>query len=130
MLTLDGPRALVLWTIAMVVLTAALVWALIQVSQALLLVYVSGLLAIGFAPLVRLIERQRLRPVGKRIPRWLAILVIYVAILGTFAGMALLILPPLVQQARAFWANLPDLFHRAQRVLIERGILTEPMTFG
>ncbi len=114
----------------MVIVAGVLVWAIIQIRQALLLMYVSGLLAIGFSPLVRLIERQRVLPVGKRIPRWLAILVIYLAMLGAFAGMALLVLPPLVQQARAFWANLPDLFHRAQNILIQRGILSEPVTFG
>ena len=36
--------------------------------------YVSGLLAIGFSPIVRLIERQKVLPIGRRLPRWLAIL--------------------------------------------------------
>ena len=36
----------------------------------------SGLLAVGFSPIIRLIERQRFLPIGtRRFPRWLAILV-------------------------------------------------------
>ena len=45
------------------------------VREVLLLIYVSGLFAIGFSPIVRLIERQKVLPIGtKRFPRWLAIL--------------------------------------------------------
>ena len=127
---MEEPRALVLWTIVMVVLTGFGVWALVQMRQALLLIYVSALLAIGIAPVVRLIERQKLLPIGTRIPRWLAILVVYLVILGTLAGIGLVVLPPLVQQARAFWSQLPDLVDRGQQFLVRRRILNEPITFG
>jgi predicted PurR-regulated permease PerM len=74
----ESARALVAWTIAMVALAVALVWALWVARQALLLVYVSSLLAIGFSPVVRMLERQRVVPIGsRRVPRWLAILIVY-----------------------------------------------------
>ena len=51
---------------------------LFQVRSTLLLVYISALFAMGISPLVRMIERQRLFPHRqRRLPRWLAILMIY-----------------------------------------------------
>ena len=96
----NSPRTLIAWTIVMVLLAVAAAWALYLVRQALVLIYVSVLLAIGFSPLVRLIERQQLLPIGTRIPRWLAILIVYLAILGVVAGIAFLILPPFITQAQ------------------------------
>ena len=59
---------------------ALIVWCAFLVRDVLLLIYVSGLLAIGFSPIVRLIERQKVLPIGtRRFPRWLAILILYLA---------------------------------------------------
>jgi hypothetical protein len=41
-------------------------WAAFLVRACLLLLYISGLLAIGFSPIVRLIERQKFLPIGSR----------------------------------------------------------------
>ena len=114
----------------MVVLTVILLWAAYRVREVLLLLYVSGLLAIGFSPIVRLIERQHLLPVGtRRFPRWLAILVLYVFIIGTFVGIGMLIFPPLIDQAQEFWAQKEQMFDQAQRFLRDRGLLRgEQMT--
>jgi predicted PurR-regulated permease PerM len=108
-----------------------LLWCAYLVRDALLLVYVSSLLALGFSPLVRLIERQRLLPIRStrpRVPRWLAILVPYVAILGTITLVFILLWPPLVAQSRALWAQLPDMFDRAQQFLVGKGLLNEHLT--
>ena len=76
-------KSLILWTIAMTALAVILLWCAFLVRDALLLVYISGLLAIGFSPIVRLIERQKVLPMDSaRFPRWLAILILYLAILG------------------------------------------------
>ena len=108
----------------MVVLTIILLWAAYRVREVLLLLYVAGLLAIGFSPIVRLIERQRLLPVGtRRLPRWLAILVLYVFIIGTFVAIGMLIFPPLIDQAQEFWAQKEQMFAQAQQFLRERGLL-------
>jgi predicted PurR-regulated permease PerM len=53
-------RSLIRYAIWMTVLAALLLWAAYLVHEVLLLLYISGLLAIGFSPIVRLIERQRL----------------------------------------------------------------------
>lgn len=104
-------------------------WSAYLVRDALLMIYISSLLALGFSPLVRLIERQKILPIrGARFPRWFAILVPYVAIVVTVTLMFALIWPPLVTQARALWAQLPDMFDSAQRFLVGKGLLNEHLT--
>jgi predicted PurR-regulated permease PerM len=117
----------------MTALTVILLWAAFQVREVLLLIYISGLFAIGFSPMVRLIERQRLLPIGsKRFPRWLAILVLYLFILGTITAIGFLVFPPLIRQAQEFWAAAPVMvergFENAQQWLISKGILHEHLT--
>ena len=86
------------------------------------------LFALGFSPIVRIIERQRFLPIAKRLPRWLAILILYLAILGTVALVLFLIFPPLVRQGQALWENLPEMFDRGQQFLIDKGWLKEHLT--
>ena len=125
----SSPRALILWGIWMTALAVVLLWSAYLVRDALLLVYVSGLLAIGFSPIVRLIERQTVLPIGtRRAPRWLAILVLYLFILGTLAGVGFAIFPPLVRQAQQLGRQLPQMFERAQEYLIAKGLLGEHLT--
>jgi hypothetical protein len=93
----DTPRQLILWTIAAVAGAVVVLWLLYLAREVLLLLYVSALFAIGFSPFVGLIERQRVLPIGTRgRPRWLAILVVYVGILGADDRDR-----PLVRQARS-----------------------------
>ncbi len=58
-------------TIAGVAVLLAALWA---ARDALLLIYVSALIAMGFSPLVHLIERPGAR--RRRISRWVAILAV------------------------------------------------------
>jgi predicted PurR-regulated permease PerM len=123
-------KPLILWTITMVALAIILLWAAYLVRGVLLMLYISVLLAIGFSPIVRIIERQKLLPIGtRRFPRWLAILILYLAILGTLTLIGSLIIPPLFHQAEQLWTALPDMFNRAQEYLIEKGLLRERLTW-
>ena len=122
-------KSLILWTISMVFLAVVIFWCAYLVRGVLLLIYCSMLLAIGFSPIVRLIERQTLLPIGSaRFPRWLAILILYLVILGSISLVGFLVIPPLVRQAQSFWNALPDMFERAQAFLISKGILSEHLT--
>lgn len=113
----------------MTAVAVIVLWCAYLVRDALLIIYVSGLLAIGFSPLVRVIERQRVLPIGAaRFPRWFAILVPYVAIIGMLTLILTLLWPPLVEQARALWTALPDMFDRGQRFLVGKGLLREHLT--
>jgi predicted PurR-regulated permease PerM len=120
---------IVAWSIVMVGAALLLAVALYQVRTVLMLVYVSALLAIGLAPIVRAVERQKLLPVGtRRFPRWLAILTLYLTLLATLVGVGFAVVPPLVQQAQGLWRRLPDLFARGQQFLLDRGLLDHEFT--
>jgi predicted PurR-regulated permease PerM len=124
----DDVRAYIRYAIGMVALTATLLWCAYIVRDALLIVYVSVLFAVGFMPIVRVIERQKVVPIGGRLPRWLAILILYVAILGTVTLVLFLIFPPLVEQAQALWQKAPEYFDRVQSFAINKGWLREHLT--
>jgi predicted PurR-regulated permease PerM len=115
-------------TVAGVVLFVALMWV---ARDALLLIYVSALLAMGISPLVRLLEHPADRRVRRfSMPRWLAILTIYLAVIAVITIVGLLIIPPLVTQASALWTKLPDELNRLQTFLIEHGWLTRNITLA
>ena len=125
----SSARGLILYAIGMTALAVILLWSAYLIRNVLLLLYISALLAIGFSPIVRLIERQRLLPVGsRRFPRWLAILVLYVFIIGTLVGIGSVIIPPIAEQARELWAQKGEMFDRVQQALLDRGILSHPIT--
>ncbi|HEU4690345.1 MAG TPA: AI-2E family transporter [Vicinamibacterales bacterium] len=122
-------KSLILYAIWMTALVVIGFWVAYQIREVLLVLYASLLFAIGFSPIVRLIERQHLLPVGsRRFPRWLAILVLYVFIISAAAAVISMILPPLTDQAREFWAHKDQLFERVQTFLVERGLMQRPIT--
>lgn len=119
--------------VARAVLTTALaiaVFAGLYVARnALLVIYISGLLATGLGPLVHRIEHAA-APGTARLPRWLAILLIYVSIVGVLTLIGLAVVPPLVEQARDLWSRLPELLTRGQEFLVERGWLDHSLTLS
>jgi predicted PurR-regulated permease PerM len=123
-------RALIRYGVFMTALAVVILWAAFLARKALLLIYISVLLAIGFSSVVAFIERVRLRPSDRRVPHWAAILILYVLIFGGVAFIGMLIVPPLVSQAQAFWREVPVLFERAQQVLMDRGWLHEHLTMA
>jgi predicted PurR-regulated permease PerM len=125
--TSDSPRALIRYALVGAALTTGIVWTLYLVRDTLLLVYVSILIAIGLSPLVETIERHRLA-IRMRLPRWGAILTIYLLFLAALISIGALVLPPLIAQATDLWAAAPDLLHRGQLWLIQRGLLRREIT--
>ena len=114
----------------MVVLTGIVIWCAFLIRDVLLIIYVSGLLAIGFSPIVRLIERQKVLPIGtRRFPRWLAILVLYLAIIGALVGVGFMVAQPLKEQSQQLWKALPEMFDQAQDFLIGKGLLSEHLSW-
>ena len=125
------PRAIVRYALLCTVIAVALVWALYLVRAQILLIYVSALFAIGLAPLVRMIERRRVIPIGKRrLPRWAAILVIYATVLGLLAALAAAVVPPLVDQGRQLWTDLPARLDLLQQKLVEWGVMPAGTSFA
>ena len=93
-----------------------------QVRHVLVMLYVSGLLAIGLSPIVRRIERNRTSR-KKRLPRWLAILSIYVAFLLAVALVLALTLPPLIAQVQQLAEDMPTYMNQGLGWLAERGVI-------
>ena len=112
-------------TVAAVIVVMAALWV---AREALLLIYISALIAMGFAPIVRIIERSKGDSGRRRIPRAFAILVIYLAIVGVVVLIGLMVVPPLVDQATRLWSDLPRYFDRFQAFLLRHNLLTHRIT--
>ena len=112
-------------TVTAVLLLVATLWA---AREALMLIYVSALIAMGFSPLVRVIERPRKAGGRRRVPRVFAILVIYLAIIGVIVLIGFIVMPPLVDQASTLWSNLPQYFNRFQSLLVRYKLVARPVT--
>jgi predicted PurR-regulated permease PerM len=113
-----------------VAVAVVIVWALYLARRALLLTYLSLLLATAASPLVRLVERRALRPFGPfRLPRSLAILIVYLLVIGAVVGIGLIIVPPILPQIRALQAEAPPLLDQAQSFLVRHGLLQHRMNW-
>src|SRR2546425_6829914 len=112
-------------TVAAVVVLLAALWA---ARDALMLIYVSALIAMGFSPLVRLIEQPKRNGGRFRIPRVFAILSIYLFIMAIVVLVGLMVLPPLVDQATTLWSEMPQYFSRFQQFLIKYSLMTHRVT--
>ncbi|MGH9386816.1 MAG: AI-2E family transporter [Vicinamibacterales bacterium] len=124
------PRGRILFTITSIAVAVLLLWTLYLVRDQLVLVYISGLLATGLAPLVLAIERQTIVPIGrKRLPRAAAILAIYALFLAVVGGVLAAALPPLIAQAEQLWKDLPAKLDTLQMQLVNWGILPAALTF-
>jgi predicted PurR-regulated permease PerM len=126
----NDPRRLIVFGVLTSVAAVVFVLLLLQVRSILLLAYVSALFAMGISPLVQMIERRRLLPIGPRLPRWMAILIIYAAIIATIVVIGAIVIPPLVEQAEELWRTLPEKINQAQAQLVRLGILRRPITLG
>jgi predicted PurR-regulated permease PerM len=122
------PRRLIVFGIITFFAAILLSWTLYTVRSTLIIVYISALMAMGISPLVGMIERQRVIPIGGRLPRWLAILIIYAAVIGAVIGIFMLVWPPLVNQAEELRRVLPEKIEQAQAALVRIGIIRRPFT--
>lgn len=126
----SDPRSLIRYGVLCAVVAVVVLWALYLVRSQLLLIYVCALLATGLAPLVRMIERQRLLRIGKRhLPRPAAILVIYATVIGLLAALVAAVFPPMVKQGRQLWTDLPSRLDLLQQKLVQWGLLSPDTSF-
>jgi predicted PurR-regulated permease PerM len=116
-----------LQTVVAVTAAILIVAALWAAREALILIYISAIIAMGFAPIVQFLQHPRTRA-GTRIPRAFAILVVYLTIIGALVLLGLAVVPPLVDQAARLWSDMPRYFDRFQAFLIKYKLLTHPVT--
>lgn len=119
-----------LQTVLTVIMMAIVVAAMWAARAALMLIYVSAIIAMGFSPMVRFADRP-LRASGEkrvRVRRTLAILTIYVTIIVAFVAVAITVVPPLADQASQLWDRLPKLFRDFQDFLRRHRLMTQRVT--
>ncbi len=123
-------RRLILFAVAALAAGTALAWSLFLVREALQLVYLSVMLALGFGPMVRWIEQRHWFKGKRHAPRWLAILLFYIALIALMVLALQIIVPPLVAQARDLGAHLPEYSDRVQAWLVAHRLLRRPFTLA
>ena len=80
-----------------------------NLSTVLLYLGTALFLSLGLDPLVSFLERRRL-------PRWLAVLVTILAVLGIFVGIVLIVLPVLVDQISQLIAQITAIVQRGTAI--------------
>jgi predicted PurR-regulated permease PerM len=122
-MTADERNRVILRSVTTFLLGVIVVVTLYQLREVLMTLYISSLLAIGLSPIVRRLERDKLLAGRIRVPRWAAILALYVTFLAAVALLMALILPPLVSQIQQLVVDLPSYVDRLQAELVKRGVL-------
>jgi len=89
-------------TIFMVVASAVLLWLFVQIKEILLLIFISLMLSLALAPFVEFLGK-------KKIPRGVAILIIYTIVLSILALVGVVALPPIIVQTTRFINSLPQI---------------------
>jgi predicted PurR-regulated permease PerM len=127
------PRAIVPRWVQLVLLPVALfaLWALAKAAGKVLLIFVvAAVIALILNPAVAFVQRPRM-------PRGLAVLVVYLAFFLTLVGIGFLLANPISNQVRTFTDNLPHIAAEAnktiaswQRGLNNRGVHVEIVKQG
>lgn len=124
----EDPRRLIVFGVTVFFVAAIAVALLYFLRNVLIVLYVSMLLAIGFSPAVHWLEH---RLAGRqRIPRWAAILVLYVTGLSAIALLLALVLPPMGRQMAELWQRLPDYLEQMQSALVRVGLIEHRMSWS
>jgi predicted PurR-regulated permease PerM len=121
-------RHLIVFAVTALFAGVLLLWTLYLLRDVLLVLYVSGLLAVGFSPLVARFERSYRKTTKRRLPRWAGILLLYVGLLLVVVLVFAIVVPPFVSQARALWLDLPRYVDLAQDALVRAGLMSERWT--
>jgi predicted PurR-regulated permease PerM len=104
-----SPVPATLQVILIVLAVAAGIWVLYKLQQVLLLMVLTTFFAYLVAPLVRLAEQPiRIAGTGRRLPRGLAIGIVYLVILGVGCTGAAILLPKVTAQIGDAVSQAPD----------------------
>jgi putative heme transporter len=110
---LTPPRVLVPRWVQLVLLPLALVamWALARAAGKVFVIFiVAALIALILNPAVTFVERGRL-------PRGLAVLIVYLAFFLALTGIGVLLANPISNQVRTFTNNLPHIVDEANKTI-------------
>ena len=89
-------------TIFVVAAVALMLWLLVQIKEMALLIFVSLMLSLALSPFVEFLEKRK-------IPRGLAVLIIYIIIVSIVALIGAVALPPIISQTTRFIKSFPQI---------------------
>jgi len=89
-------------TIFVVAAVALMLWLLVQIKEIALLIFVSLMLSLALSPFVEFLEKRK-------IPRGLAVLIIYIIIVSIVALIGAVALPPIISQTTRFIKSFPQI---------------------
>lgn len=89
----------------------AALWALYQIRDVIILLFIAIIFMSAFSPIINFLER-------KKVPRSLAITVSYLIVIAALAGLISLVITPFFEQTANFFQALPQLF---EQLLPENG---------
>ena len=90
---------------------ALVIWFVIRVVEILLLVFIAMLVAVYLSAMTDWLERRF------KLPRWVGLTIAVVATVGVVAGIAALLVPPVVDQTQALIGGLPQTLTNVQNVI-------------
>jgi len=115
------------FTVTAIVIVLA---ALYAARAAVMLIYISALVAMGFAPIVTILEQRRDgRPHGRG-RRILAIATLYFFVVIVAVLLGLMVVPTLLDQAERLWSAAPRRFSALQTFLIQHHLMTRRVTLA
>jgi len=79
-----------------------MLWLLVQIKEIALLIFVSLMLSLALSPFVEFLEKRK-------IPRGLAVLIIYIIIVSIVALIGAVALPPIISQTTRFIKSFPQI---------------------
>ena len=77
----------------------------VEVRETIRWIFASIFLALALSPAVELVMRPKIR--GRSLPRWLAILVAYVAFFALLAFLVVEVIPPIIREIEKLGSQLP-----------------------
>lgn len=108
-------------TIIFTVFFLIFLWLLYQIRQILIALFISVILMAALNPAVDRLARFR-------VPRFLAILLIYISIVGIFILSIAGVVPPLVDQTSTLISRLPEYTQSLGLSIIDQKIITEQIS--
>jgi len=95
-----------------------LVWFVTHVTGILILLLIAAILSAGLEPFVAMIQRWRL-PGNRTLPRGVAILVLYLALIVLLVGILSVVLIPAFDEGLYFTQNLSSILHDVRLWLVD-----------
>lgn len=103
-------------TVIFIALFSLFLWFLFLIRSVLLMLFISLILMSALNPSVRRLEEYK-------IPRWLAILIIYIIVLAVFVFGISGIIPPLVEQTSSLINSIPDFFQQFKVLGVDEKVI-------